>query len=254
MEKEKKKKKKKGRIPCCQKDGVRRGAWTPEEDKILVDFISQNGHGTWRNLPKLAGLLRCGKSCRLRWTNYLRPDIKRGPFTPEEENTIIRLHNTHGNKWASIASNLPGRTDNDIKNFFNSHLRKRFGSSVDPTLQPSSSSNKSLNLQSNTASNLEAESRLSTKGDYFIQLWNSEVGESFRNINENVIVSESSPSSSLTKVEPPCKITSSIEEKADDEKVFNCKMEVEDFEFDDSSDAMLKLLLDFPVGDNDMGF
>lgn len=90
--------KKKGRRPCCVREGVTKGAWTADEDRILVDFISRNGHGTWRNLPTLAGLRRCGKSCRLRWTNYLRPDIRRGPFSPEEENMIIHLHGVLGNK------------------------------------------------------------------------------------------------------------------------------------------------------------
>ncbi|GFP84794.1 myb-related protein myb4 [Phtheirospermum japonicum] len=124
-------KKKKERIACCEQEGLRRGAWTADEDIILVDFITQNGHGgSWRYLPKLAGLLRCGKSCRLRWTNYLRPDIKRGPFSPDEENTIIRLQCTLGNKWSAIASHLPGRTDNDIKNLWNTHLRKRLGNKV----------------------------------------------------------------------------------------------------------------------------
>jgi myb proto-oncogene protein len=72
-----------------------------------------------------AGLNRCGKSCRLRWTNYLRPDIKRGKFSQEEEQTILHLHSVLGNKWSSIAAHLPGRTDNEIKNFWNTHLKKR---------------------------------------------------------------------------------------------------------------------------------
>ncbi|KAL8502259.1 hypothetical protein ACS0TY_021399 [Phlomoides rotata] len=70
-------------------------------------------------------LQRCGKSCRLRWTNYLRPDIKRGRFSFEEEETIIQLHSVLGNKWSSIAARLPGRTDNEIKNYWNTHIRKR---------------------------------------------------------------------------------------------------------------------------------
>ncbi|MCH86984.1 protein ODORANT1-like, partial [Trifolium medium] len=87
-----------GRTPCCDKMGLKKGPWTTEEDEILVNFIKKNGgHGSWRSLPKLAGLRRCGKSCRLRWTNYLRPDIKRGPFTPQEEKLVIQLHAILGN-------------------------------------------------------------------------------------------------------------------------------------------------------------
>ncbi|KAJ1692921.1 hypothetical protein LUZ63_009619 [Rhynchospora breviuscula] len=122
-----------GRAPCCDEVGVKKGPWTPEEDKLLVDYIQKNGHGSWRRLPKLAGLNRCGKSCRLRWTNYLRPDIKRGRFTEEEEKLIIHLHSALGNKWSSIATRLPGRTDNEIKNYWNTHLRKRLLSmGIDP--------------------------------------------------------------------------------------------------------------------------
>ncbi|NP_001312384.1 myb-related protein Myb4-like [Nicotiana tabacum] len=114
-----------GRAPCCEKMGLKKGPWTPEEDQILISFIQQNGHGNWRALPKQAGLLRCGKSCRLRWTNYLRPDIKRGNFTKEEEDTIIQLHEMLGNRWSAIAAKLPGRTDNEIKNVWHTHLKKK---------------------------------------------------------------------------------------------------------------------------------
>ncbi|KAK4421270.1 Transcription factor [Sesamum alatum] len=114
-----------GRAPCCEKDGLKKGPWTPEEDQKLVDYIQKNGAGNWRTLPKNAGLQRCGKSCRLRWTNYLRPDIKRGRFSVEEEETIIQLHSILGNKWSAIAARLPGRTDNEIKNYWNTHIRKR---------------------------------------------------------------------------------------------------------------------------------
>ncbi|KAL6657804.1 hypothetical protein ACP70R_005584 [Stipagrostis hirtigluma subsp. patula] len=114
-----------GRAPCCDKSGLKKGPWTPEEDEKLVAYIKKHGQGNWRTLPKNAGLARCGKSCRLRWTNYLRPDIKRGRFSFEEEETIIQLHSILGNKWSAIAARLPGRTDNEIKNYWNTHIRKR---------------------------------------------------------------------------------------------------------------------------------
>jgi myb proto-oncogene protein len=88
----------KGRAPCCDKTKVKRGPWSPEEDIKLISFIQKFGHENWRSLPKQSGLLRCGKSCRLRWINYLRPDLKRGNFTSEEEETIIKLHHNYGNK------------------------------------------------------------------------------------------------------------------------------------------------------------
>lgn len=118
-----------GRSPCCEKLGLKRGPWSKEEDDLLISYINKNGHPNWRALPKLAGLLRCGKSCRLRWTNYLRPDIKRGNFTSEEEDTIIKLHQVIGNRWSAIAARLPGRTDNEIKNIWHTRLKKKMSKS-----------------------------------------------------------------------------------------------------------------------------
>ncbi|KAG1335363.1 transcription repressor MYB5 [Cocos nucifera] len=120
--------------PCCSKVGLKRGPWTPEEDEVLAKFVRKEGEGRWRTLPKRAGLLRCGKSCRLRWMNYLRPSIKRGPIAPDEEDLILRLHRLLGNRrWSLIAGRIPGRTDNEIKNYWNTHLSKKLISQgIDP--------------------------------------------------------------------------------------------------------------------------
>ncbi|RAL52734.1 hypothetical protein DM860_007502 [Cuscuta australis] len=114
-----------GRHSCCYKQKLRKGLWSPEEDEKLIKHITTYGHGCWSSVPKLAGLQRCGKSCRLRWINYLRPDLKRGTFSHEEENLIIELHAVLGNKWSQIAARLPGRTDNEIKNLWNSSIKKK---------------------------------------------------------------------------------------------------------------------------------
>ncbi|KAF8027030.1 hypothetical protein BT93_E0064 [Corymbia citriodora subsp. variegata] len=218
-----------GRSPCCEGKDLKKGPWTAEEDQILIDYISKNGHGSWRALPKLAGLLRCGKSCRLRWTNYLRPDIKRGPFSLQEEKLVMQLRGILGNRWAAIAAQLPGRTDNEIKNLWNTHLKKRLLSTgldllTQAPFSPQGSMAK-LPMSSITrhmtqweSARLEAEARLSrerlllntlppqqkTEGDYFLRAWNSEVGESFRSINrrsKSASLSPVSQASSRAKCE-----------------------------------------------------
>ncbi|KHN34344.1 Transcription factor MYB86 [Glycine soja] len=123
-----------GRHSCCVKQKLRKGLWSPEEDEKLFNYITRFGVGCWSSVPKLAGLQRCGKSCRLRWINYLRPDLKRGMFSQQEEDLIISLHEVLGNRWAQIAAQLPGRTDNEIKNFWNSCLKKKLlKQGIDPS-------------------------------------------------------------------------------------------------------------------------
>ncbi|KAK9273605.1 hypothetical protein L1049_018415 [Liquidambar formosana] len=115
-----------GRAPCCDKANVKRGPWSPEEDETLKSYIHKHGTGgNWIALPGKAGLRRCGKSCRLRWLNYLRPGIKHGAFTEEEDRIIFSLFNQMGSRWSVIASQLHGRTDNDVKNYWNTKLKKK---------------------------------------------------------------------------------------------------------------------------------
>ncbi|BFG33160.1 hypothetical protein CerSpe_194340 [Prunus speciosa] len=113
------------RKPCCEKKKTNKGAWSKQEDEKLTQYIQKHGEGSWRSLPLAAGLHRCGKSCRLRWVNYLRPDLKRGNFGEDEEDLIIKLHALLGNRWSLIAGRLPGRTDNEVKNYWNTHLRRK---------------------------------------------------------------------------------------------------------------------------------
>ncbi|KAL0731782.1 hypothetical protein Bca4012_027876 [Brassica carinata] len=159
-----------GRPPCCGKMEVKKGPWTPEEDIILVSYIQQHGPGNWRSVPSNTGLLRCSKSCRLRWTNYLRPGIKRGNFTQPEEKTIIRLQALLGNRWAAIASYLPQRTDNDIKNYWNIHLKKKLEQKLENGITNEDNTDMTeippCNIHNNSCNNDNKNKRVVNKGQW----------------------------------------------------------------------------------------
>ncbi|CAN1216972.1 Transcription factor MYB82 [Linum perenne] len=111
----------------------KRGLWKPEEDLILRKYVETHGEGNWATVSAKSGMLlffffrlkRGGKSCRLRWKNYLRPNIKRGDMSHQEQDLILRMHKLVGNRWSLIAGRLPGRTDNEVKNYWNTHLNKK---------------------------------------------------------------------------------------------------------------------------------
>ncbi|TVU21287.1 hypothetical protein EJB05_30914, partial [Eragrostis curvula] len=103
---------------------LRRGPWTAEEDEALASYVAAHGEGRWNELAVAAGLRRTGKSCRLRWLNYLRPGVRRGGFTPREQLLILDLHARWGNRWSKIAAELPGRTDNEVKNYWRTRVQK----------------------------------------------------------------------------------------------------------------------------------
>ncbi|KAL3736345.1 hypothetical protein ACJRO7_025322 [Eucalyptus globulus] len=140
---------------------LKKGPWTAAEDAVLIEHVKKNGEGNWNSVQKNTGLPRCGKSCRLRWTNHLRPNLKKGSFTPEEERLILKLHAQLGNKWARMATQLPGRTDNEIKNYWNTRIKHRirqglplYPHDITPEHLPSSSVPRAMEPRLNTTSQL----------------------------------------------------------------------------------------------------
>ncbi|KAK2387593.1 transcription factor MYB35 [Trifolium repens] len=121
------------RSSSCEKNSVvKSGVWLAEEDAKKPTFVSEHGSGNWNSVPKKTGVKRCGKSSRLRLSSYI-PDLKHDNFTSEEEDLIVKLHAAIGSRWSIIAQQLPGRTDNDVKNNWNTKLKKKLSQmGIDP--------------------------------------------------------------------------------------------------------------------------
>ncbi|XP_022775895.1 transcription factor MYB106-like [Durio zibethinus] len=192
---------------CSKNTLLKKGPWTPDEDQKLLAYIEEHGFGNWRTLPEKAGLQRCGKSCRLRWNNYLRPDVKRGKFSLHEEQTIIRLHAFLGNRWSTIAAHLPKRTDNEIKNYWNTHIKKRFTKmGIDPTThKPKSNLLSSTGRNTRTLSHmaqwerarLEAEARLVRESKKLVSTQNNKPSLSARVVKSSKATASSTRSPCL---------------------------------------------------------
>ncbi|XP_023772518.1 transcription factor MYB3 [Lactuca sativa] len=160
------------RKPFDNKHEMKTGSWSKEEDQKLIDYVTSHGEGSWHTLPQAAGLLRCGRSCMQRWSIYLKPDLQRREFGEDEDDLIIRLHALLGNRWSLIAGRLPGRTDEEIKNYWNSHLSiKLLNMGIDPNNHRlrhhiSMSSTMSTDVNESQAENDEVNSDISSSRNY----------------------------------------------------------------------------------------
>ncbi|KAK9134423.1 hypothetical protein Syun_013753 [Stephania yunnanensis] len=142
---------------------VRKGPWMAEEDEILMDYVKKYGPRDWSSIRSKGLLPRTGKSCRLRWVNKLKPDLKTGcKFTPEEERVVIDLQARFGNKWARIATYLSGRTDNDVKNFWSTRQKRLARILQTPTQAKSHKSNDKTPISLHQVPALESSRVIST--------------------------------------------------------------------------------------------
>ncbi|XP_009624781.1 transcription factor MYB15-like isoform X3 [Nicotiana tomentosiformis] len=175
---------------------IKKGAWSPEEDQKLKSYIIRYGIWNWSHMPKFAGLSRTGKSCRLRWMNYLRSDVKKGPFTMEEREIVIKLYQELGSRWSTIAAKLPGRSDNDVKNFFYTHLKKHMGMKNDALLK-SKTRRKRVEKPQKSVGKINAE-KAQERPVLFLAINNLTIGKSSNNSLTSPDVSSSCSSSIIT--------------------------------------------------------
>ncbi|XP_010482240.1 PREDICTED: transcription factor MYB108-like [Camelina sativa] len=211
---------------------LRRGPWTVEEDLELINYIVNHGEGRWNSLAHCAGLKRTGKSCRLRWLNYLRPDVRRGNITLEEQLLILELHARWGNRWSKIAQYLPGRTDNEIKNYWRTRVQKHAKQlRCDVNSQQFKDTMKYLwmprlveRIQATSTRSVSTSSCVTTSSDHFVinnNNTNMEHSGLMSNPNGHIFTSESdlsnvavSPSSDLTECHPQMSAQNYLDNKS----------------------------------------
>nr|XP_043609642.1 transcription factor MYB59-like [Erigeron canadensis] len=172
-----------------ENENLRKGPWTEHEDVQLVFYVNMFGDRRWDFVAKVSGLKRTGKSCRLRWVNYLNPGLKRGRMTPHEEKLVLEYHSKWGNRWSRIARKLPGRTDNEIKNYWRTHMRKKAQENKKMMLSPSPSFSNSSSSSSTCTNDPTADSMpmTETKERSFYDTGGIEM-VSARSKNNNTIV------------------------------------------------------------------
>ncbi|AEE78117.2 Transcription factor MYB48 [Arabidopsis thaliana] len=171
-------------MKMMQEEGNRKGPWTEQEDILLVNFVHLFGDRRWDFIAKVSGLNRTGKSCRLRWVNYLHPGLKRGKMTPQEERLVLELHAKWGNRWSKIARKLPGRTDNEIKNYWRTHMRKKAQEKKRPVSPTSSFSNCSSSSVTTTTTNTQDTSCHSRKSSGEVSFYDTGGSRSTREMNQ----------------------------------------------------------------------
>ncbi|KAG2324689.1 hypothetical protein Bca4012_039223 [Brassica carinata] len=174
-------------MEALKKEEIKKGPWKAEEDQVLINHVNRYGPRDWSSIRSKGLLQRTGKSCRLRWVNKLRPNLKIGcKFSAEEERTVIELQAEFGNKWARIATYLPGRTDNDVKNFWSSRIKRLARILHNSSDASSSSSNPKPSSHRNEGKNVKP-----------IQSLYASQFQRFGLVEEEVITASSSSSSKI---------------------------------------------------------